>query len=114
MIQLVIARSHGALSLSVSGMPARIFATLAAEWKPSASANRQPSRVASCVPTVVLPLPATPATITITARILSGPRGRGEIRAARGRNVGSVISVTRGPALLAIRTAGPTGSTRFR
>ena len=50
----------------MSGIPARIFATFAAGWKSSASANGQPRRPASIAPTVVLPLPETPATITIT------------------------------------------------
>jgi hypothetical protein len=36
----------------------------------SASANTQPSRPASSAPTVVFPLPATPATMTITPRSL--------------------------------------------
>src|SRR6202035_5833159 len=65
-IQSVIACSHGSRSASVSGMPACILATIASGWKVSASANRQRRRPASSAPTVVLPLPATPATIRIT------------------------------------------------
>src|SRR5438874_4893656 len=65
-IQAAMARSQGQRSVSVSGIPARILATFAAGWKSSASANRQPRRPASRAPTVVLPLPETPATITIT------------------------------------------------
>src|SRR5262245_49215576 len=65
-IQATMARSQGSRSASVSGIPARIFATFASEWKSSASANGQPRRPASIAPTVVLPLPETPATITIT------------------------------------------------
>ena len=49
----------------MSGIPARILATFAAGWNASASANRHPRRPASSAPTVVLPLPDTPATIRI-------------------------------------------------
>jgi hypothetical protein len=62
-----MARSHGHRSSSVSGVPAVIFATFAAGWKESPSANGQPARFATRLPTVVLPLPDTPATITIIA-----------------------------------------------
>jgi hypothetical protein len=65
-IQPPTARSHGWRSSSVSAMPARILAMLGSGWKVSASAKRQCSRPASSAPTVVLPLPATPATIRIT------------------------------------------------
>ena len=64
-IQAPMTRSHGFRSSSVSGIPARILATFAAEWKASASAKRHPSRPATSAPTVVLPLPDTPATIRI-------------------------------------------------
>src|SRR5579859_6208514 len=72
-IQAAMARSQGQRSSSASGTPAAILATFAAGWKSSASANRQPSRPASSAPTVVLPLPDTPATITITGRSLGDP-----------------------------------------
>src|ERR1700722_17299283 len=52
-------------SASVSGIPRCILSLLAAEWKSSASANSDPSRCASILPTVVLPDPVTPITITI-------------------------------------------------
>ncbi len=72
-----MARSQGRRSSSVSGRPARILAMFAAGWNASASAKRQPRRPASMLPTVVLPLPDTPATITIIAASLvsRGPAG---------------------------------------
>src|SRR5579872_7333662 len=66
-IQVPITCSHGQRSASVSGIPARILATFAAGWNASASANCQPRRPASSAPTVVLPLPDTPATMRIMA-----------------------------------------------
>src|SRR5438477_11937900 len=80
-IQAAMARSHGPRSASVSGIPARILATFAAGWKSSASANRQPRRSASRTPTVVLPLPETPAMITITrfCRFSARPRRSGDL-----------------------------------
>src|ERR1700733_82454 len=64
-IRAVMARSHGWRSASVSGIPAAILAMFAAGWNASASANGHPRRAASASPTVVLPLPDTPATIRI-------------------------------------------------
>src|SRR3974390_1537079 len=63
--------SQGARSASVSGIPARILATLAAGWKSSASAKDQPSCCASAWPTVVLPTPLTPITRMIMVRLLA-------------------------------------------
>src|SRR5436190_6110313 len=65
-IQAAMTRSQGQRSSSVSGTPACIFSTFAAGWNSSASAKRQPRRPASSAPTVDLPLPDAPATITIT------------------------------------------------
>src|SRR5579871_764527 len=48
-------------------MPFRILATFACGWNGSASAKRHRSRPAIRAPTVVLPLPAGPAAIRITA-----------------------------------------------
>ena len=59
-IQSAIAASHGARSASVSGWPACILATLAAEWKSSPSANGQPEVATSAAATVDLPVPDTP------------------------------------------------------
>src|SRR3974390_2961952 len=63
--------SQGARSASVSGMPARILATLAAGWKSSASAKNQPSCCASASLTVVLPTPLTPIMTMIMVRLLA-------------------------------------------
>src|SRR5215469_14092753 len=60
-----MALSHGHRSLSVSGLPDLILAMLVAEWNASPSANPQSSLVAISSPSVVLPLPATPATMRI-------------------------------------------------
>src|ERR1700689_4417908 len=76
-IQAVTARSHGRRSASVSGIPACILAMFAAGWNVSASANRHPRRPASSAPTVVLPLPDTPATIRIISMAsLEGAQSR--------------------------------------
>src|SRR3984957_10666568 len=57
-----IRSSQGARSASVSGMPCRIFSTLAGGCSRSPSMNDQPSFLASSSATVVLPLPDTPMT----------------------------------------------------
>src|ERR1044072_368734 len=63
-IQPAIAASQGRRSSSVSGMPRRILSTLAAGWNQSASSNSHRRRDASSAPTVDLPDPDTPMTIT--------------------------------------------------
>ena len=68
-ITAAIAASHGQRSASESGVPADIFATFAGGCSASPSWNRQPSRSASPRATVVLPLPETPITTSITAAI---------------------------------------------
>src|SRR5271165_7084223 len=73
-------------------MPDRIFARLASEWKLSPSANGQRSMLATSAPTVLLPLPDTPATIRITARSLACPRGE----QATSRNRTGLPGVTSG------------------
>src|SRR5215470_9436241 len=65
-IRLAIWLSQGIRSLSVSGTPRAILAMFAAGCSWSPSVKGQPSRLATRAPTVVLPLPDTPATITIT------------------------------------------------
>src|ERR1044071_1061204 len=70
--------SQGARSASSSGSPRAIFAIAAGVWWSSASTKRQPSATASAVPTVVLPLPATPmTTMTALAVALSASEGGG-------------------------------------
>src|SRR6266487_5324800 len=64
-IHAATAPSQGRRSSSVSAWPAFILAMLAAECRSSPSSNSQPSSQASREPIVDLPLPATPATITI-------------------------------------------------
>lgn len=64
------ANNHGSRSASVSGVPARIRATLAGGWSSSASWNGQPIARASSRPTTVLPEPLTPMTITTSGRIV--------------------------------------------
>ena len=56
------ASNQGARSASSSGMPAAIFATLAAGCSSSPSTNGSPRTSASAAPTVVLPEPETPMT----------------------------------------------------
>ena len=77
-IQSPIASSQGQRSSSVSGVPLRIFATLASGWNASPSANSHPSTVDSPFATVDLPLPDTPMTITTSG---SGPPGRASLSA---------------------------------
>src|SRR3984957_3575045 len=57
-----IRSSQGPRSASVSGVPCRIFSTLAGGCSRSPSMNGQPSCLASSSATVVLPLPETPMT----------------------------------------------------
>src|SRR3984957_11137272 len=57
-----IRSSQGPRSASVSGIPCRIFSTLAGGCSRSPSMNGQPSFLASSSATVVLPLPDTPMT----------------------------------------------------
>src|SRR5215467_5084656 len=64
-IQAAMALNQGQRSASVSGTPARIFSMLERGWKSSPSAKRQCRFPASKAPTVVLPLPDTPATMSI-------------------------------------------------
>ena len=78
-----MACSHGWRSASVSGSPRRILAIAAAEWNESASANVQPSLVASPVPIVVLPLPDGPAMMTITLPDSTAAVSGGPLRARR-------------------------------
>lgn len=66
--------SHGPRSASVSGRPARIFATLAGEWKSCASASCHPRRRASSAATVDLPQPETP--VTTIAAVFPSPFAR--------------------------------------
>src|SRR3954453_19387177 len=63
-IQPAIAASQGQRSSSVSGMPRFILSTLAGGWNQSASSNSHRRRDASSAPTVDLPDPDTPMTIT--------------------------------------------------
>src|ERR1700722_4733385 len=72
--------SQGLRSASVSGCPPRIFAMFAAGCRASASVKGQPSLPASSEPTVDLPLPDTPATTTIMAASLLGPRAGPQCR----------------------------------
>ena len=78
-IQLVIAlrrlSSQGLRSSSFRAIPCRIFSTLEGGWKSSASANSQPSCSARRRPTVVLPAPTTPITITIMSEDCNGSTG---------------------------------------
>src|ERR1700684_4502900 len=94
-----MAWSHGQRSSSVSGTPPRIFSMFAAGWNSPASANRQPSRAASIAPTVVLPLPDTPATM----RIIGPECSHGTVSAGRpgpgfrdSEAVESILRVSRG------------------
>ena len=63
-IQPAIAASQGQRSSSVSGVPRCILSTLAGGWNQSASSNSHRRRDASSAPTVDLPDPDTPMTIT--------------------------------------------------
>src|ERR1700758_1561462 len=98
-------------------MPLRILATFAAGWKVSASANRHRRRPASSAPMVVLPLPATPATIRITGvtiRVRSSFCYLDSVLRRRPAcvtwNVGSVIWSPAGLPYSRIRTTGLAGS----
>jgi hypothetical protein len=63
-----MACSHGQRSSSSSGMPWRILLTFAAGWNWSPSAICQPCLRASASPIVVLPVPLTPMTTTVSVR----------------------------------------------
>ena len=57
-------------------MPAAIFATFPGGCRSSASTNGHAEPLREQVPTVVLPLPATPMTIAISLAILDHARRR--------------------------------------
>src|ERR1700722_16660582 len=79
-----IRSSQGQRSASVSGMPCRIFSTLAGGCSRSPSMNGQPSFLASSSATVVLPLPDTPMTtkaVPFLAWFIVASRGRESGRA---------------------------------
>jgi hypothetical protein len=64
--------SHGQRSSSVSGVPLRIFATLASGCKASPSANSHPRAVDKPFATVDFPLPEIPMTITTSGSGIPG------------------------------------------
>src|ERR1700733_7181410 len=79
--------SQGTRSPSVSGIPCRIFSTLAGGCSRSPSTNGQPSCLARSSATVVLPLPDTPMTTRADPVLVSfidvsrrRRRGRGAVR----------------------------------